>query len=240
MSNISLADIAQHAGVSKGTLYYYYKNKNDLLFDITDKYLNQQYQDFITWTGRRIQGHFPSSSDQIRASTGCGNRKAASSSVLWRCSRKWTVAGTPVGALRQFCKNSFGKNRRENRRSFLRIPGLAAIAPLRRPFYPQDHQRSSGWCRHIYHRKRKLPVPSYVWEKLIRAEGQAHLFSKIQHCLSWKKQDAVSFRILSLWFFSCTCVFWQLQTSSSALRSASRNALSSEFPVEYQLLRNFF
>lgn len=50
MSNISLADIAQHAGVSKGTLYYYYKNKNDLLFDITDKYLNQQYQDFITWT----------------------------------------------------------------------------------------------------------------------------------------------------------------------------------------------
>lgn len=50
MSDISLADIARRAGISKGTLYYYYKNKNDLLFDITDKYLNQQYQDLIVWT----------------------------------------------------------------------------------------------------------------------------------------------------------------------------------------------
>ena len=50
MSDISLADIARHAGVSKGTIYYYYKNKNDLLFDITDKYLDQQFQDLITWT----------------------------------------------------------------------------------------------------------------------------------------------------------------------------------------------
>lgn len=50
MSDISLADIARKAGVSKGTIYYYYKNKNDLLFDITDKYLDQQYQDLIAWT----------------------------------------------------------------------------------------------------------------------------------------------------------------------------------------------
>ena len=50
MSDISLADIAKEAGVSKGTLYYYYKNKNDLIFDITDKYLDQQLQDLLTWT----------------------------------------------------------------------------------------------------------------------------------------------------------------------------------------------
>ena len=53
MSDISLADIAKKAGVSKGTIYYYYKNKNDLIFDITDKYLDQQYQDLIAWTENR-------------------------------------------------------------------------------------------------------------------------------------------------------------------------------------------
>lgn len=49
-SDISLAEIAGQAGISKGTLYYHYKNKNDLLFDITDKYLEQQYRDLIAWT----------------------------------------------------------------------------------------------------------------------------------------------------------------------------------------------
>ena len=32
-ADISLAEIAAAAGVSKGTLYYYYKNKTDILFD---------------------------------------------------------------------------------------------------------------------------------------------------------------------------------------------------------------
>ena len=50
MSDMSLADIAQAAGVSKGTVYYYYKNKNDILFDITDMYLERQYRDLIEWT----------------------------------------------------------------------------------------------------------------------------------------------------------------------------------------------
>lgn len=50
MSDISLAEIAEHAGISKGTLYYHYKTKNDILFDITDKYLDEQYQDLIDWT----------------------------------------------------------------------------------------------------------------------------------------------------------------------------------------------
>lgn len=32
----SLADIASAAGISKGTLFYYYRSKNDLLYDILD------------------------------------------------------------------------------------------------------------------------------------------------------------------------------------------------------------
>ena len=50
LSDISLAEIAACAGISKGTLYYHYKNKNEILFDITDKYLNEQYRDLIAWT----------------------------------------------------------------------------------------------------------------------------------------------------------------------------------------------
>lgn len=49
-SDVSLAEIAAQAGISKGTLYYHYKNKNDILFDLTDLYLDKQYQDLITWT----------------------------------------------------------------------------------------------------------------------------------------------------------------------------------------------
>ncbi len=50
LSDISLAQIAETSGVSKGTLYYYYKNKNDILFDITDRYLRRQWEELIAWT----------------------------------------------------------------------------------------------------------------------------------------------------------------------------------------------
>ncbi len=50
LSDISLAQIAACAGISKGTLYYHYKNKNDILFDITDRYLDEQYRDLLAWT----------------------------------------------------------------------------------------------------------------------------------------------------------------------------------------------
>lgn len=49
-SDISLADIAKAANISKGTLYYHYKSKNEILFDITDKYLDEQWHDLISWT----------------------------------------------------------------------------------------------------------------------------------------------------------------------------------------------
>jgi AcrR family transcriptional regulator len=50
LTEISFAQIAASAGISKGTLYYHYKNKNDILFDLTDKYLQQQWDDLIAWT----------------------------------------------------------------------------------------------------------------------------------------------------------------------------------------------
>lgn len=37
----SLADIAEEAGISKGSLYYYYASKNELIFDITETHINQ-------------------------------------------------------------------------------------------------------------------------------------------------------------------------------------------------------
>ncbi|MCP4020454.1 MAG: TetR/AcrR family transcriptional regulator [Desulfobacteraceae bacterium] len=37
----SLAEIAKKTGLSKGTLYYYYATKNDLIFDITETHMAQ-------------------------------------------------------------------------------------------------------------------------------------------------------------------------------------------------------
>jgi Transcriptional regulator len=37
----SLADIAAKLGISKGTLYYYYPSKSDLIFDITNRHFDQ-------------------------------------------------------------------------------------------------------------------------------------------------------------------------------------------------------
>lgn len=50
LTEITFAQISDKAGISKGTLYYHYKNKNDIMFDLSDKYLQQQWDDFITWT----------------------------------------------------------------------------------------------------------------------------------------------------------------------------------------------
>ncbi|SCH14401.1 MULTISPECIES: TetR/AcrR family transcriptional regulator [unclassified Romboutsia] len=39
IKNTSLSDIAKTAGISKGTLYYHYASKDDLIFDIADNHL---------------------------------------------------------------------------------------------------------------------------------------------------------------------------------------------------------
>ncbi len=50
IDDISLALIAKEAHISKGTLYYHYKAKEDILIDIIDRYLAKQWDDFIKWT----------------------------------------------------------------------------------------------------------------------------------------------------------------------------------------------
>lgn len=50
LSDISLAQIAAASGISKGTLYYYYRNKTDILLDLTDRYLDSQWTQLIAWT----------------------------------------------------------------------------------------------------------------------------------------------------------------------------------------------
>lgn len=47
---ISLAEVAKKAGISKGTLYYHYKTKNDVFLGLTDKYLQSQWDDLVKWT----------------------------------------------------------------------------------------------------------------------------------------------------------------------------------------------
>ena len=45
----SLKDIANAAGISKGTLYYYYSAKDDIIFDITDRHLNNITYELADW-----------------------------------------------------------------------------------------------------------------------------------------------------------------------------------------------
>lgn len=46
---VSLQDIAKKAGISKGTLYYYYSSKQLVLFDLVKMYLSNLADDFIVW-----------------------------------------------------------------------------------------------------------------------------------------------------------------------------------------------
>ena len=49
VKNTSLADISKEVGISKGTLYYYYSNKNDLIYDIADIHLKKITEELLSW-----------------------------------------------------------------------------------------------------------------------------------------------------------------------------------------------
>lgn len=49
VSNISLSDIARTVKISKGTLYYYYPSKHDLVFDIAEQSTNHMTQKIFQW-----------------------------------------------------------------------------------------------------------------------------------------------------------------------------------------------
>lgn len=45
----SLAEIARRLNISKGTLYYYYSSKADLIFDVTDAYMQELTEGLLDW-----------------------------------------------------------------------------------------------------------------------------------------------------------------------------------------------
>lgn len=49
VDNTSLAEIARTVGISKGTLFYYYATKADLIFDVTDQYFDQTTRYLNAW-----------------------------------------------------------------------------------------------------------------------------------------------------------------------------------------------
>lgn len=49
IDNTTLADIAVAAEISKGTLYYYYSTKGDLIFDIADRHMNNLTDRIFRW-----------------------------------------------------------------------------------------------------------------------------------------------------------------------------------------------
>ncbi len=49
--NTSLSDIARESGISKGTLYYYYPTKSELIFEITNRHMKRLSEDIIYWVG---------------------------------------------------------------------------------------------------------------------------------------------------------------------------------------------
>ncbi len=46
----SLADIAKAVGISKGTLYYHYASKSELIYDIADSHMKEITEDLLSWT----------------------------------------------------------------------------------------------------------------------------------------------------------------------------------------------
>lgn len=49
VKDTSLADIAKEVGISKGTLYYYYSSKDDIIYDIADIHLKQITEELLSW-----------------------------------------------------------------------------------------------------------------------------------------------------------------------------------------------
>lgn len=59
VDNTTLADIADAAQISKGTLYYYYPTKGDLVFDIAERHMRNMTSRIFTWMESNREGQGP-------------------------------------------------------------------------------------------------------------------------------------------------------------------------------------
>lgn len=51
-NDFSLADLAKTMGISKGTLYYHYPTKDELILDIMEEHMSQLSKDYLDWFAR--------------------------------------------------------------------------------------------------------------------------------------------------------------------------------------------
>ncbi|WP_455383591.1 TetR/AcrR family transcriptional regulator [Salinispira pacifica] len=58
VANTSLADIAHEANISKGTLFYHYPSKGDLVFDISERHMNHITGKIFRWV-KNTAGSLP-------------------------------------------------------------------------------------------------------------------------------------------------------------------------------------
>lgn len=49
IKNTTLKDIAEKSNISRGTLYYYYSAKDDIIYDIADRNLNETTKEILLW-----------------------------------------------------------------------------------------------------------------------------------------------------------------------------------------------
>jgi AcrR family transcriptional regulator len=59
VASTSLADIAEEVGISKGTLYYYYPSKGELIFDISERHMEYITDKIFSWIEESGQGVAP-------------------------------------------------------------------------------------------------------------------------------------------------------------------------------------
>ena len=125
-ADISLAA----AGVSKGTLYYHYKNKTDILFGITNRYLDRQWDDLIAWTENKDKD-----TSVHRLVKYVVERNTASAGMRLHLIHAAMLGDEARQAHRALCRLR-AAHRREDRRAhrcrFRRLPDAADPARVRR------------------------------------------------------------------------------------------------------------
>lgn len=59
IANTTLADISAAAEISKGTLYYYYATKGDLIFDVAERHMTRMTTKIFAWLESSSSAHDP-------------------------------------------------------------------------------------------------------------------------------------------------------------------------------------
>lgn len=59
VNSFSLRDLASECRISQGTLFYFYKSKNDILYDLTKKHMEILDSEYLPWLDRHINDLTP-------------------------------------------------------------------------------------------------------------------------------------------------------------------------------------